>query len=352
MLDRALPIVIGATAMGLVLLLLVLPTRPFEQFAGSNNSHDIVRQAPHGDVDRVLAESAMTLGDKDGMLQMRRCYQITGATIHDLEQKRVRDFSGVYKLAGKGRRVHTVSFSMMTCGFRDVESKILCEMQKFYVENVCASAGSVTKSSCQLVGYSVLGSKQQGACPLNGQGGVDQVGVNHSACQQQVIEPSVYVIITQAPRYKNASGQTIVHQFNADSYDYAPTFDPRGGAASTPTMVHVQMWFGRYSAAAGARKGPELHAHDAVEELFIPMWDRKYRSKDMLCFMHLKEGGGKPGGCASTVTRFGQTGRGKPYGSLCLGRSGAGGPKNRPATYVTLYRVNPGFGLLKGITRK
>lgn len=285
-----------------------------------------------GEVDRAMNILGITLDDKDDLLQMRRCYQIP---YHDVRALKKKVASGnLFKHQIEGG-MHVRDFDMITCSFRDVQSRIICELQKFYEHNVCNNKSATGCESFPSSMNPASWSPSQ-KCPFNT---TTTASPNVKLSCKGSIQGPVYAFVFQAPYYRNDMNQMMSAQFTIDAFEYLPYNANRAVADSdAPIYYYVQLLFGRYN------KSGALSQIDFMKDVFLPRMDNMWFSKEKQCYIITKDNNDQvylPGGCASTDA---------PYESRCLGPRNPKRPnadeKTTLSSYGILYEINPNFNLI------
>lgn len=284
-------------------------------------------------IDKATASALITLDDKDDMLHMRRCYQFPRKTIQNIKSE-----AGAMYAHQVEAGMHFVDFEMVTCAFADIESRIVCEIQKFYETNLCRIDRKV--GSCSSFPNSVLNVatwKETTKCPLKPDTtGAAPAGSSDAspACDQKLQGP-IYVLLFQAPYYRNNEQKPISLHLNTGSYGMLP-YNATGNVPDddAPIYYYVQILFSRYN-----RMGM-LSQLDFMRDKFLPQMDKENFSKEMQCFLTTKNNRQRvflPGGCGSTD--------GTPYRATCLGpaRPGVMDTKETLSSYGILYEINRNY---------
>lgn len=320
----------------LVTFYLVLPKREgFLNLSGVNSISlymNAGRDATAAEVDANFAAVESTLADKGSLLHMRRCYQFPNETLESFRQKFTYSFSndGMYY----------VDFDMITCKFSDVESRIMCELQKFK-DKLCGVQGKI---KCGNTVTSTKWSADRGctiSTPLT-----SGVQATDPDCVRKIQGP-VYALVFQAPYYR-AKDNTVPGGERMISLQFQ-TLDtmlmPYNGLqkeddSNTPIFIYVQLLFPRYN-----KNGTYMPQVNYMDQYFFPEWDRKYFSKEMQCFIKTVGKLDTVGGCASSQS---------PYEAVCLGprtpiNYAEDDEKGTVSTYGVLYQINRSYALFQDL---
>lgn len=280
------------------------------------------------DIDSQYNAMRSGLADKGNLLHMKRCYQFPNETIESIRNK----FN--YMLDNDG--MYYTDFDMVTCKFSDVESRIMCELQKFK-DQLCGSGASSMKCGTKRTEMDWSSTK---GCPSNIMPTTTDGGCN------TVVHGPVYALVFQAPYYRVKDDITkeprpLTLQFQTLDVQLMPRNGYQNDDDSgTPLFIYVQLLFSKYN-----KNGTYTPGVDYMNQYFIPVWDRKYFSKEMQCFIKTVGKNDMVGGCATID---------KPYEAKCLGPKDAmvknpKDEKNTPSSYGILYTVNQDFTLLSNI---
>lgn len=308
---------------------LVLPKKEgFVNLSGVTSSSlymNAGRNATTQDIDSNFTAVETTLADKGSLLHMRRCYQFPQETLESFRNK--------FKYEMNGDGMYYVDFDMVTCKFSDVESRIVCELQKFK-EKICGTPGKtlcgkprsntpwIAKSGCSSTTPSPMIS-------------ITPQSTSENECKMKIQGP-VYAFVFQAPYYRTKDTITNEERPLALQFQTLDTMlMPYNGVetdidSETPLFIYVQLLFPRYN------KNGTFTSVNFMDQYYIPEWDRKYFSKEMQCFIKTIKKYDMVGGCATTNA---------PYEAKCLGPKTAMGfskadEKNTLSTYGILYQVN------------
>jgi hypothetical protein len=279
-------------------------------------------------IDQSLELMRIALDDGDDLLHLRRCYQFPEYTIERFKRERNR----LYAHEAEGG-MYVADFDLITCSFQDVQSRIMCELQRFHTAHLCKQTGTwcPRRPGTQW--------RESNKCPLSGT--LRSVPIEEK-CDTKIHGP-VYALIFQAPYYRNADNQPMSVQFTIDSYGYLPYNQNKPAPdEDAPIYYYVQLLFARYN-----RVGTRSQL-DFMRDHFLPKWDAAFFSKEKQCFLITKNNRERPsfpGGCAST--------NGAPYSATCLGPKNPLLPnadeKTTRSSFALLYEINPSYNLLAPI---
>lgn len=290
------------------------------------------KSATFNDMDANFKAMEGTLGDKGNLLYMRRCYQFPNETLENLRKNLTYSFhnDGMY----------FTDFDMVTCQFNDVESRIVCELQKFK-EKLCGNTGKLQCGPSR--------SKTQWAenigCSAPVSFETPKQTSEEADCTQKIQGP-VYAFVFQAPYYRakdpaTNEERTIALQFQTlDTMLMPYNGNQAENDANTPIFIYVQLLFPRYN-----KNGTFVPAVNYMDQYYFPEWDRKYFSKEMQCFIKTVKKYDMVGGCATTNS---------PYEAKCLGPKTAlnfdsKDEKNTISTYGIIYQVNANYALFNDL---
>lgn len=264
--------------------------------------------------------------DKNDLLHMRRCYQFPNETIESFKNKykyvRSNDNDGMY----------FIDFDMIVCNFAEVESRIICELQKFR-DNICLPGRATSSRTCSGNAASIYKWSKTNGCPVN----APDTKVNDIPDCTSKIHGPVYALVFQAPYYraydeKTKEERVLTNQYHTGDFKLLPynAFQDDNDSG-VPLYIYVQLLFSRYN-----QNGTYLPTVDFMNQYYLPEWDRTFYSKEKQCFIQAKN---KPllfGGCATMD---------EPYKSICLGprtamNFGPSDEKNTVSSYGILYTIN------------
>lgn len=313
----------------LVTFYLVLPKKEgFLNLSGVTSS-SLYKDAS-GDVDANFNAMQTTLADKGSLLHMRRCYQFPEYTLEQLRNA-LNTYTGTMGM-------YSMDFDMITCKFDDVESRIVCELQKFK-DKICGVKGKI---QCGASRNTVAWNANNGCKSVTPVvTGVQQTKTNPECLK--TIQGPVYALVFQAPYYRTKDSTTNEERTLALQFQTLDTMlMPYNGMqkseddSTTPIYVYVQLWFPRYN-----NNGTYMPQVNFMDQYILPELDRKFFSKEMQCFIKTVGKYDMVGGCASTTT---------PYEAKCLGPKTAvnyekNDEKSTLSTYGVLYQVNQSYAL-------
>ncbi len=154
------------------------------------------------------------------------------------------------------------------------------------------------------------------------------------------IKGQIYVLLSQAPYYRDADNIPISLQYTATQYGYMPTNVMKDdiNVIKPDIKLHGYMIFTAYD-----KNGTFIVSSEEREKM-VRNIKKNCRQKQDLCFMRCPQSLNMPCGCASQDV---DDVKNIPYLSTCLD---SGRPtkmsEGHPYTYAILYRVNPKFGNL------
>lgn len=284
--------------------------------------------------DKAYNMTSIMLDDKDDLLQMKRCYQLPNTTVESLRTFRNKLFP--HDVDGG---MKTVTFDMVTCSFDDVQSRIICEIQKFHERAVCKSTATMRCNSYPNSHQNVSKWSETQKCPAI----TDDTRKKQffqASCDGKLVAP-IYVMLTQAPYYRNSKNEIMPVQFTMDRFGGLPFNPERSADSDAPIYYHVIIMFARYN------RYSDLLPIDYMRDSYLPFLDKFLFSNEKQCFIMTKNNTKRlylPGGCATMTT---------PYSSRCLGPSKPyqieGDEKKTDSTYCILYEVNPAFSIISNI---
>lgn len=156
--------------------------------------------------------------------------------------------------------------------------------------------------------------------------------------QGKPIQGQIYVLLSQAPYYRDDDGNPLSLQYTASQYGFQSTNVFRENTSS----IHPNIKFHGYMIFTAYNSKGNLIQNKQIRKEKVMNIKRNCRQKQTLCFMKCPQSLNMPCGCASQdiddVNNI-------PYLSTCLD-SGKPTPMSEgyPYTYAILYRVNPMFG--------
>lgn len=317
---------------------MLIPKRePFVNVASGNSYFSIYQNEAYTSpqqIDDAVDALRITLDDKDDMLHMRRCYQFPNKTVQTMKS----DLTTAYNHPVEGG-MYVTDFEMITCSFKDVESKIVCEIQKFYETNLCKSNATL---SCSQFPNSVTDmnnwKEETAKCPQISNANKNTPSSRIELSCDAKLQGPIYVLLFQAPYYRNDNQEPITLQFTMDAYGFLPFNSKRNVPDDdAPIYYYAQIMFARYN------KMGMLSQIDFMRDKFMPELDRTNFSKEKQCFLMTKNNRERihlPGGCGSTD--------GTPYVATCLGPAtpGVRDSKNTRSSYGILYELNPQYHVL------
>lgn len=288
------------------------------------------------DIDSAVSAQRISMDDKNDLLHMRRCYQFPNQTIESLKALKAAGNAFKHKVEGG---MYVLDFDMVTCSFSDVQSKIVCELQKFQEQLLCKSATGPRK--CTSFPYSRVAAdvhtwKPLDRCPLKATAPTPVVDVV-ATCDTKIQGP-VYALLFQAPFYRSESGAEVTAQFNVADFDNLPYTGSKD--ADAPIYYYVQLLFARYN------KNAQLSSMDFMRDYFIPYMDARNFSKERHCYIASKNNITRPnlpGGCSST--------EGYPYAAKCLGpadpsKHDKNDRRETISSYGILHEINPNHAIM------
>jgi hypothetical protein len=284
--------------------------------------------------DRAMQMYGITLEDANELMQMKRCWQLPDVTIDKLKADRDNLFTHPVE---KG--MYFVDFDMVTCSFDDVQSRIICELQKFHEEKLCntrkpLSCTSFPKSKTDVGSWNT--SQKCGEIANNQPQSVIEV-----TCSTKIQGP-VYVMLTQAPYYRNNNNEMMHAQFTMDMFGRLPYNANRTKPDDdAPIYYYVMILFSRYN-----RDG-RLSSIDYMRDTYFNIFDSAFFSKEKQCFIMTKNNSKHvflPGGCGSLNN---------PYRSSCIGPSDPNNPsrkeKDTESTFAIIFQINTEYPLIVDI---
>lgn len=300
-----------------------------EGFMNEASSTSVYKDSPLGEFEKNMEMLEAVLTDKRDLLQMKRCYQFPNHTMESLKKTLTYNFQndGMYYL----------DFDMVTCNFSDIESRIVCELQKFK-DLLC---GAKPANACGGTAKPLDWSATMG-CPVNNAPTDKRDETTTVMCDTKIDGP-VYALIFQAPYYRvhdEAKNEVrpLALQFQTVDTQFLPFngFQSKNDSG-VPLFVYVQLLFSKYN-----KNGTRMPQVDFMNQYVLPQFDRKYMSKENQCFLRAVQHHNLFGGCATTQ---------KPYEATCLGPKDAvakdpSDEKNTPSTYGILYTLNPKYSLV------
>lgn len=285
-------------------------------------------------IDDIFKLKAITMDDRDDLLHMKRCYQFPDAKVNSIKTGLPQFYSQVSAVEGG---VYNVSFDMLSCSFKDVQSRIICELQKFHEKFLCNSTKNLSCTTFESSITNVDSWNPNQKCPFPRPAAESDITITCST----KIEGPVYALIFQSPYYRNAQNQNMPIQFTIDKYGYLPyNTDKPVPDENAPIYYYVNLVFSRYN------KNGKLAPVDYMRDRYIPLLDSFAFSKDKACYINAKNNPnpGMPVGCASTDT---------PYKATCLGPRNPLSPnadeRNTESSYGILYEINPEYSIIKDI---
>lgn len=220
-----------------------------------------------------------TLGDINDLLLVYGCGINLGETPTALDEL----------VKSSTKDLYTMPFNVLTNNYQDVQSKIFNLIQKYYDKN-----------------------------------------------NRMTIEGQVYVVIAQAPFYRDGQNNVIANQYNANNYLYSSTNVMTGASVDANPIIQ----FNGYLIFTAYDGSGRLIIDTEVRKNAILNIKKNFRQKEKLCFMACPNHSNLPCGCASQKT---------PYISNCLESDNSDSMSaGEKYTYAILYRVNPRFADLIG----
>lgn len=264
----------------IILLFLIYNRRRFyEEFKSNPTSFDLYLGKDSTEFDKQMFLYKDTLGDINDLLLVYGCGINLGSVPTSL--------NNLVKSSAKD--LYTVSFSILTNNYQDINAKIYKILEDF-----------------------------------------------HERIGRLTIEGQVYVVISQAPLYRDEQNNPIAIQYNADNYLYDSTnLMKNTNVDSNPTIQ-----FNGYVIFNAYDNNGMLIGDMETRKTAVINIKKNFRQKEKLCFVSCPNHNKLPCGCASQT---------EPYASQCLEseRSNRMSPGEK-YTYAILYRINPRFADLIG----
>jgi hypothetical protein len=296
-------------------------------------------------LDAGLSGAFPTLSDRRELLLMKRCYQFPKHTIES--------FQRAVRYRHEQDDMYVRSFGLLTCAFKDVESRIMCELQTFRERVLCKDNASLYLCPTPLPNSQEMTGSGGGlhnypttSCRSAAYQKTSSVPREEESPCTNGIQGPVYALIFQAPYYRNDQNRTVSAWIN--SRDLFGESAARDNGIGNPTVledvpmyVYVQLLFSRYNSA-----GIYLPNKDFVNQWIIPEWDKRYFSKDAKCYLRANKASVFPtfAGCGSVDAT--------PYAARCLGPANPIKPdvndaNDTKSSFGVLYEVNPAFAHLR-----
>lgn len=263
----------------LMALLLYLNAKKKERFLDMPKSFDLYQKYGSRDFDDQMRIYQDTVGDISNLLHVYGCGINLGTSSNALDL--------LVRASAKG--LYIEPFDINTTNFNDVTARVYRMLERFYDEN--------------------------GRSTIQGQ---------------------VYLVVSQAPYYRDENNNPISLQFHADNYLYLPSNVMRQDRSVTnpPIQLYGYMIFTAYD--TNRKLIRSIHKR----RIAVMNIKQNFRQKENLCFMKCPQQMDMPCGCASQDT---------PYLSNCLeSKMPTVMSPGQKYSYAILYRVNPRFTDLMG----
>lgn len=153
---------------------------------------------------------------------------------------------------------------------------------------------------------------------------------------RSTIQGQIYVVLSQAPFYRDENNSILAIQYNANNYLNLPVNVMKPGVTTTSTRIQ----FYSYMIFTAYNDKGKLIKNKQIRKIGVLNIKKNFRHKESLCFISCPLHSDLPCGCSSQDS---------PYQSNCL-------ESERPTkmsagekySYAILYRINPRFSDLMG----
>lgn len=153
------------------------------------------------------------------------------------------------------------------------------------------------------------------------------------------IKGQIYVVISQAPFYRNDNNELVSIQYNAGEYLNNPTnlMTYKTSISNPIIQYHICLLFTAYN------ENREYIEDQTIRRKVVENIKKKFRYKESSCFLSCPNNKNLPCGCAS------QNKQDTNYDSICLEtRNDANMSAGEKYTYAVLYKVNSKFADFTG----